>query len=176
MAIDLEFLGPFAAAALGGWATRASATRWLGEQEHPAGWAVIRPSQMHWIGLVGAGAIVSLMAYVGLFIGSSRADAVFQMRMLWLLVAAFSVSAGVCLWQMRQIVRTDARWRGTRLTWQPVGGGPRLARDLAEVAGMHRPLFGPVRIAFIDGAELRIDPYAAKVPELWNRIVGVNGH
>ena len=139
MAIDLEFPGPFAAAALGGWATRAFARRWLGEQEHPAGWAVIRPGQMHWIGLVGAGAIVSLMAYVGLFIGSSRADAVFQMRMPWLLVAAFSAGGGVCLWQMRQIVRTDARWRGTRLRWQPVGGGPRLARDLAEVAGMHRP-------------------------------------
>lgn len=176
MALDLEFLAPFAAAAVGGWATRAGARRWLGEQARPPSWAVIRPSEMHWIGLVGAGAIVSLMAYVGLFIGSSRADAAFQMRVLWLLVAAFSAGACVYLWQMRQIVQTDARWRGTRLTWQPADGGPRLTRDLSEVAGMHRPWFGPVRIAFVDGAELRIDPYATKVPELWNRIVGVNEH
>ena len=176
MAIDLEFLGPFAAAALGGLVTRSCARGWLGEQERSSGWAVIRPSGMHWIGLVGAGAIFSLMACVGLFIGSSRPDAEFQMRMLWLLVAAFSASAGVCLWQMRQIVRTDARWRGTRLSWQPDAAAARITRDLSEVAGMHRPWFGRVRIAFFDGTELRIDPYADKVPELWNRIVGVNEH
>lgn len=176
MTINLEFLAPFAAAALGGWATRTSAQRWLGEQARPPGWAVLRPSEMHWIGLVGAGAIVSLMAYVGLFIGSSRADAAFQMRMLWLLVAAFSASAGVCLWQMRQIVQTDARWRGQQLSWRPGPDLPHVTRNLTDVAGMHRPWFGRVRIGFIDGAELRIDPYATKVPELWNHIVGVNEH
>ena len=176
MALDLEFLAPFASAAVTGWATRTLARRWLGEQASTPGWAVIRPSAMHWIGLVGAGGIVGMLAYVGLFIGSSRSDAVFQMRMLWLLVTGFTVSAGVCLWQMRQIVRTDARWRGSQVSWQPANGGARLVRSLTEVAAMHRPWFGPVRIAFSDGAELRIDPYADKVPELWNRIVGVNEH
>lgn len=176
MAIDLQFFGPFAAAALGGWATRKAARRWLGEQQGQPGWAVIRPSQMHWIGLVGAGSIVGLMSYVGLCIGSARADADFQMRVLWLLVATFTVSAGVCLWQMRQIVATDARWRGEQLSWRPADQGPRLTRRMDEVAGMVRPWFGPVRIVFVDGAELRIDPYADKVPELWNRIVGVNEH
>lgn len=174
MAIDVEFLGPFAAAALGGWTARVAARGWLREQQRPAGWVAARPGEMHWIGFVGSVSIVCLMAYVGLFIGSSRADAAFQMRILWLLVAAFSLGAGTCLWQMRQIMQTDARWRGTRISWQPAGGGRRLSRDLSEVAGMHRPWFGPVRIAFFDGAELRIDPYATRVPELWNRIVDVN--
>jgi hypothetical protein len=176
MALDLTFFGPFAAAALGGWAMRKGARRWLGDQPRPPGWACIRPSAMHWTGLVGAAAIVCLMAYVGLFIGSARADAAFQMRMLWLLVAAFSASAGVCLWQMRQIVQTDARWRGSQVSWQPAGGGPRLVRSLTDVAAMHRPWFGRVRIVFADGAELQIDPYGETVPDLWNRIVGVNEH
>lgn len=174
MAIDLPFFGPFAAAALGGLATRQAARRWLGEPPRPPGWACIRPSAMHWGGLLGAAAIVCLMAYVGLFIGSARADAAFQMRVLWLLVATFTASAGVCLWQMRQIVQTDARWRGSQVRWQHAPGAPRLVRSLTDVAGMHRPWFGRVQIGFADGTVLRVDPYGTTVPDLWNRIIEVN--
>jgi hypothetical protein len=174
MALDLQFFAPFASAVAGGWATRKATAIWLGPVDTPPGWTAIRPSSMHWFGLVGAGSIVSLMAYVGLFIGSARADAEFQMRMLWLLVVAFTGSAMVCLYQMRRIVRTAARWRGTQLSFLRTADGQRVTYPLSEVAGLHRPYFGHVQVHFNDGQLLLLDPYADKVPELWNRIVEVN--
>ncbi len=175
MALDAEFLAPFAAAAACALATRAGARAWLGPIEVPPGWAVIRPGAMHWGGLVGAGAIIGMLSYVGLFIGSSRADAAFQMQMLWLIVAGFAVCSIGCLWQMKQVHRSAARYRGSQVSFRRAADGARITRNLSDIAGMQRPWGGRLRLIFNDGEELRLDPYATKVPELWDRVVAVHG-
>ena len=174
MALDLDFFAPFAAAGAGALVTRLAVRRAIGPIESPVGWSSIRPSDMHWWGVVGAGGIICLMGYVGVFIGSARADAEFQMRMLWLIVAGFAVSAAVCIWQMRQIASAAVRWRGTQVSFRRQPDGTPVVQDMIDVAEMSRPMFGAVRVRFADGTLLKLDPYADKVPDLWNRIVEVN--
>jgi hypothetical protein len=174
MALDAEFLAPFAAAAACALVTRAAARAWLGPVETPRGWAVIRPGGMHWGGLLGAGAIIGMLSYVGLFIGSSRADAAFQMQMLWLIVTGFAVCSIGCLWQMKQVHRTAARYRGSQVSFRRAVDGERITRNLADIAAMQRPRGGRIRMIFKDGEELRLDPYAEKVPDLWDRVIAVN--
>lgn len=174
MALDLQFLAPFAAAGAGALATRLAVRGWIGPIDTVAGWAVVRPSVMHWGGVVGAGGIIGMLAYVGLFIGSARTDAEFQMRMLWLIVAGFTINAAVCIWQMRQIAAAAVRWRGSQLSFCRKADGARITQAMTDVIAMHRPPFGAVRIRFADGNVLKLDPYADKVPDLWNRIVEVN--
>ena len=173
MALTLQFWGPILAGAAGAAGTYGLARLGIKALPDRRGWRQVRPSAMHWFGLVGAGCLVCLMVYVGLFIGSARPDAEFQMRMLWLLVGGFSLSAAVCLWQMRAINAANVSRRGSQIAvaWPD---GARQLRNMAQVAGMHRPWFGSVRIAFEDGAEIRLDPHATGVPELWNRIVEAN--
>lgn len=174
MALSLDFWGPILAGAAGATATWQVARISLRAPAPRPGWRQVAPSAMHWLGLVGAGGIVCLMAWVGLFIGSARADAEFQMRMLWLLVGGFSLSAMVCAWQMRAILRAGVSWRGSQITFAGPTGAP-LTRNMAQVIGMRRPWFGSVRIAFDDGNEIRLDPHATNVPELWDRILEANG-
>ena len=57
--------------------------------EDKSGWRRIVPSPMHWTGVGLGTAMVLLMAYVRLFVGSSRADAERQMAILSWLIAAF---------------------------------------------------------------------------------------
>jgi hypothetical protein len=106
-------------------------------------------------------------------VGSARADAETQMTWLNLLIAGFATGIGVTVLQIRQLLRTAARWRGSQLHWRDEAGHEQV-RALDRVAGMHRPLFGRLAIAFEDGAVLRIDPYANGVHELWNRIVAID--
>ena len=174
MAIDAAFFAPFAAAAVSATATRVVARAWLGPVAQPAGWVVVKPGAMHWGGLVSGGGIVGLLVYIGLFVGSARSDAAFQMRVLWLLAAFFCVCMAGCLWQMRQLHRTAARFRGGQVSFCRSGDGTRITRNLADIAAMHRPWGGRARFVFTDGEELLLDPYADKVPELWNRIIDVN--
>ena len=54
------------------------------------GWRSIKPSAMHWTGvLLGTGLV--LMNYVRVFVGSSRADAESRMNILTRLIVAFAL-------------------------------------------------------------------------------------
>jgi len=163
-------LGPLLSGLAGGLVSHALA-RLAARSRAPVrhGWRRVRPGAMHWTGVVLSGALVALMGWIGLFVGSSRPDAAFQMTVLWWLVAAFSAGGLACLWQMRAICRRDIAWRGTRLAFTGPGG-QRGERPIAEIAGIAlSPLRGLV-VTFADGAILQVDPYAAGAAELMERI------
>lgn len=137
------------------------------------GWRSIRPSAMHWVGVVLGGGLTALLLYVRLFVGSARADAEHQMRILTLLIVAFAFCTLVSVVQFRRVVRSGVQWRGTAMVFRDRAGRS-VTRLMTEVAGMDRRWTGTVRIAFEDGSELKLDQYARGVPELWERIVEVN--
>ncbi len=142
----------------------------------PAGrsWKRIRPGGMHWSAVLLGSGIVGLMLYVRLFVGSDRADAETQMQILVLILVAFALCTALCLRQMRAIVVADIRWRGRQLEHAGVDGG-RIVRDLGDVVGMRRLWTGTIEIAFADGHVMRLDSHAAGVPELCERIIGLDG-
>lgn len=156
--------------ALGVWALSRYTLRAKPDQR---GWRGLKPGAMHWTGLVLSAGLVTLFLYVRLFVGSSRGDAGSQMTMLSLLIAGFSLGLVVTACQMRQMVRTDARWRGSKVKWRDAAGVEQV-RSLDQVAGMRRFAFGRIAITFEDGAVLRIDPYATAAAELCDRIIAID--
>ena len=137
------------------------------------GWRRIKPSGMHWSGVVGGSGLVCLMLYVRLFVGSGRADADFQMQMLSLLILAFAICVLVGAASIRTIIRADVRWRGASLDYAGPDGA-RVTKSLEQVVGMERRWTGHVFIGFADGDVLRLDGYADGVTELCSRVIEID--
>ena len=95
-------------------------------------------------------------------------------QILVLILVAFALCTALCLRQMRAITVADIRWRGRRLEHSGVDGS-RIARDLGDVVGMRRRWTGEIEVAFTDGHVIRLDSQAAGVPELCERIIGLDG-
>ena len=124
------------------------------------GWRSVKPRGTYAVA-IALGTLLTLgMAYVWLFVGSSRPDGAEQMRILFWLILAFGSATLITLFQYGQARRTGIRWRGDVLTWRGTAGVEH-SRKLSEVTALRKALMGPVYIIFADGAEVRIDPYAA---------------
>ena len=129
-----------------------------------AGWRRIAPSPMHWTGIVLGTGLVLLMAYVRLFVGSSRADAESQMNILTWMIAAFAMGTIAVALSMAAIRRRAIRWRGGRIVYRR--GGVDHEADLAAVTAIRNNAVGQVVLSFADGSALRVDPYARGAREL----------
>jgi ABC-type Fe3+ transport system permease subunit len=134
------------------------------------GWRHVRAGPMHWTGCVLAGGLVGLMGYVGLFVGSSRPDAAFQMQVLNGLLLAFTLGCGACLWQMHRIGRAAVSFRGRQIAYCDKRG-TRAVRRFDEVAEMRNTLLSGVIVRFEDGATVRLDPHATGTADLCERIM-----
>lgn len=137
------------------------------------GWQRIKPSGMHWFGIVGSSGFVGLMLYVRLFVGSARADAESQMQILTVLILTFALCVVIGAAALRAIVRADVQWRDKSLDC----AGPnnsRVTKDLSQIAAMDRRWTGHVLISFADGEMLKLDGYADGVTELCSRIIEID--
>lgn len=127
------------------------------------GWRALRPSTMHWVSLVLSGGITGLLLYIYFFVGSARADAATQMKILGGLVVAFGactvISFATCF-------VAKVRWNGERIeSWL----GPRLRRAIAwrDLAGAEfREPSGPIVLYAQTGEKLSIDPNCNGAEEL----------
>ena len=119
---------------------------------------------------IGAGVVLTfLFSYIWLFAGSSRPDGAQQMRILFWLILAFSAGTLITLVQFGQARRTAMRWRGDTLVWHGKGGAE-YSRKLSDAIALRKPMMGPVKIIFSDGAEARIDPYTTNADLLLKTI------
>lgn len=142
----------------------------LGYRARPGkqGWRRIEPSPMHWFGLLLGGGLVLLFLYVRLFVGSSRADAESQMRILTGLIVAFGLGVVICGHTVLRIRRMAFEWRGGAFAWST--HGQRIARTADELTRVHRSALGWVVLTFADGATLKLDENARGSLELVNAI------
>jgi hypothetical protein len=129
---------------------------------------------MHWTGLTLSAGLAGLMAYVGAFIGSARADGQEQMQVLWWLMIAFAVGALFSLLQMHRIARAGIVWRGGKVQFNGASG-TRTERQMADVMSLTRSASGWFVAMFDDGTMLWIDPYAKGAEALMDRIVEIAG-
>ena len=122
------------------------------------GWWRIEPSPMHWTGLSLGGGLVPLFLYVRLFVGSSRADAQFQMNILTGLIVAFSLGVALCAWSVGRVRGLAFEWRGNLLVYNR--GSERAARTVLELTGVRRSALGWLVLSFDDGETLKLDEHA----------------
>jgi hypothetical protein len=129
------------------------------------GWRSIKPGGTYAFA-IGGGIIFTLfLAYIWLFVGSSRPDGEQQMRILFWLIMAFGGGTLITLFQYGQARRPAMRWRGDTLVWRGKGGTEQ-THKLSEAVALRKAFMGPVYIVFGDGSEARIDPYATNAPAL----------
>jgi hypothetical protein len=123
------------------------------------GWRSIKPGTTYGVAIGGGTIFTLFLAYIWLFVGSSRPDGEQQMRILFWLIIAFGSGTLITLFQYAQARRPAIRWRGDMLVWRGRGNVEE-SRKLSDAIALHRAFAGPVHIVFSDGAKLRIDPYA----------------
>jgi hypothetical protein len=123
------------------------------------GWRSLKPGAMYAVAICGGALLTLFMAYIWLFVGSSRPDGKSQMTILFWLIMAFGCGTMITIFQYGQARRSMMRWRGNALYWRGKDG-TEYTRDLGDAVGLRQDLLGPVFIVFGDGAEARIDPYS----------------
>lgn len=117
-------------------------------------WRLVLPGGLTHFGVIIGTALTVLTAWVLLFVGSRRADAEEQLRILGWLNVGFAVSTLLISWHMWRIRRLALRWRDDRLVWR---NGERRFGDIVAVE--HHLLNG-VTLRFDDGERLLIDESA----------------
>jgi hypothetical protein len=137
------------------------------------GWRHLKPSAMHWTGIGLGGGLCLLMAYVRLFVGSSRADAETQMTILTWLIIVFGLLTIATAIAMHALQRRGVRWRETSLSFTGSSGTEQ--RSFDDVKQVRVNLLGQVVLVFTDGSFLRIDPNASGASELLDLLEERNG-
>jgi hypothetical protein len=137
------------------------------------GWRHLKPSAMHWTGIGLGGGLCLLMAYVRLFVGSSRADAETQMTILTWLIIVFGLLTIATAIAMHALQRRGVRWRETSLSFTGSSGTEQ--RSFDDVKQVRVNLLGQVVLVFADGSFLRIDPNASGASELLDLLEERNG-
>lgn len=132
------------------------------------GWRAIRPGPMHWTALILSAGLTCLLAYVWLFVGSSRPDAERQMNILFWLIVAFGGGGLIAGWSILAIGRRATRWRGQTIVF--AGPDGETTRAFADVEALASSPLGSMRIIFRDGVRLVVDPYAKGASELLDKL------
>ena len=133
------------------------------------GWRSMKPGGTYIVAIIGGPLFTLFLAYIWLFVGSSRPDAGSQMRILFWLIIAFGGGTLITLLQYGQARRSAMRWRGDVLYWRGKGGAE-YNRKLSDALGLRKSFMGPVYIIFGDGAEARIDPYTSNALALIQKV------
>jgi hypothetical protein len=141
----------------------------LGEQ----GWRRLRPSPMHWIGLVLCLGLTAVMLYVYLFVGSSRADAAKQTNILLGLLLAFGAASiamivtcfhAVVRWNEERIESWLGPWQRGAIAWgelaQAEHDGPGTPLVLESMSGIRLKVD-----ATLNGAEELLQRVAPRMPK-----------
>lgn len=132
------------------------------------GWMVLRPGAMHWFSFLGSATISALIAWVWIFVGSSRLDAAFQMRIAWWLSFIFGAGAiysGLLVLRLR---KTALRMRGRTIAYND--GGNERRYPIEDFVAWRRRWRGDFQLLFKDGNIVSLDPYARNSDEFMGRL------
>lgn len=138
----------------------------LTRQGSANGWRSMRPGSSHWFALIGSLTAVGLMSWVWLFVGSTRHDAEFQMRVAFLLIAAFALSSIVTAHFITAIKRQNLRWRGGSLAFEDEHGTTH-ELSIKHLDAVRRSFSGCYQFLFQNGVILNVDPFSRGSDELF---------
>lgn len=137
------------------------------------GWRRLRPSGLHWTGLILSLGLTAVMLYVYLFVGSSRADAAKQMNILLGLLLAFGTASiammvtcfhAVVRWNEERIESWLGPWQRGAIAWgelaQAEHGGPGTPLVLESMSGIRLKVD-----ATLNGAEELLQRVAPWMPK-----------
>lgn len=147
----------------------------LGSQARPdfRGWRQIKAGPMHWTALVLGAVLTCFMAFIWLFVGSTRADAAQQMTILFGLICAFglgTVGAGI---QALLINRRALRWRAGIIRFASASGAE--SRNFTDISDIRQRPWGNVVVEFADGGSVKVDPYAQGASQLIDAVASELG-
>lgn len=129
------------------------------------GWRQIRPGAMHWTGFGLSATLALFMAYIWLFVGSSRPDGAAQMRILFWLILFFAGGSVLMGWAIHQARRAGIEWRGTIIALRGPSG-VRLKYGFDVITSVRRDWMGRVILHFADGLRAPLDTYATGAAQL----------
>jgi hypothetical protein len=135
------------------------------------GWRTVSPGLGYWIGLLLSLCLSILIAWVWAFIGSSRVDGAFQMRIAWWLAFIFACGAAFAGQRIIRLSRQALRWRGDVLAWNGSEGDV----PMKSLLSIRTDVFGFARARFAGGRSLSVDLAAAGASDLIEKIEDVNG-
>lgn len=133
------------------------------------GWRQLKPGASYAFAIIGGVLMTLFLAYIWLFVGSSRADGESQMRILFWMIMAFGGGTLITAFQYRAARRAAIRWRGDRLVWNGKGG-VEYSRKIGDAVAVEHRWLGPVYLVFADGLKLRIDPYTMHATALMQAV------
>jgi len=137
------------------------------------GWRHLKPGTLYRVATTGGTIFTGFLAYIWLFVGSSRPDGESQMQILFWLIMAFGVGTMITLVQYRGAQRMAMRWRGRTLVWHDRDGSEH-SRHLSDAMGLRRSWTGWIYIVFDDGLEARVDPYTNHAAALIETVIKLN--
>lgn len=135
------------------------------------GWRSVTAGLGYWAALVLPLALSVLIGWVWAFIGSSRADGAFQMRIAWWLAFIFSCGAAFAGQRILRLSRQGLRWRGEVVAWNGSGG----SIPITSLVSLRSGVFGFARARFVGGQSLSVDLAAAGASDLIEKIEELNG-
>lgn len=131
------------------------------------GWTMVMPAPLHWTAILLSAALFLLIGYVWLFIGSSRADGMAQMRIAFWLCAIFGTGGVIAAYQTMRIMKKSLCFRGGEIMFRNAGEEQRAA--ISDAVSGERRWGGEFRFRFGDGTILDVDPYARNADRLIDR-------
>lgn len=133
------------------------------------GWMQIRPGGMHWFSFYGSAALFALIAWVWIFVGSERSDAVFQMRIAFWLSFIFGIGAVYSGLLIRNLRKTALRMRGGQIAYVDTDGRE-ATQSIKDFTAFRRRWRGDYQLLFNDGTVIALDPYAKNSDEFMGRL------
>lgn len=132
------------------------------------GWRRIEPGLQHWVWLALSGVFLGLLVSIA-FLGLGRTNPADQS--IWALFVTFAaLGPFFFVWQIRRIVRSDVRWRGSKISYTDPRVGYAVERDLRDAVEMKRALSGHDVVRFKNGELMKLDPHANGIRELRREI------
>jgi hypothetical protein len=131
------------------------------------GWRYLGPGAVVWMALPLSLGLTGVLTYCYLFVGSARADAESQMRMLFLLCVVFNL---ITIHFVYTIAVERVRWNETHIERRTLFFETR-SMCWHELAQFGKEPRGYLWIASYDGPKIRFSPYSHGVGELIAKVI-----
>lgn len=142
----------------------------------PEGWQKLKPSPMHWFGLVLGTLLFGFIGSMGLLAEpagcceiSTCCESEANQTAYWILLGVFGLMVPAMGYSILAIHRRAVRWRGTEIAFNATGATSQQA--FADIVDIKQNMLGNTVLCFADGGRVSLDVYALGYQDLAAAIV-----